>query len=251
MKFDNASLAPPTPAAGRRAMEVGLRVRTDPIWVCGSTGPGEEELILKAYRSLLARGHSRLRLVIIPRHPERFDEVSRTIKRAHFRVIRRSRPKQPAEKPPVPPVILGDTMGELRKFYSLADVVFVGRSLVDLGQRQHGSDMIEPAALGKPVIVGPWTYNFAEAMNRLRAAEAVREVQDVAELEEAVHALLMSPAQAGATGTRAQEVVRCEKGATARHADIILEHLDGRASPTTVEPAESHSTVIMRTAAGG
>src|SRR5438067_3469846 len=82
----------------------------------------------------------------------------------------------------VPPVILGDTMGELRKFYSLADVVFVGRSLVDLGPRQHGSDMIEPAALAKPIAVGPWTHNFAESMAKLREADAVREVTDAASL---------------------------------------------------------------------
>ena len=78
----------------------------------------------------------------------------------------------------MPPVILGDTMGELRKFYSLADVVFVGRSLVDLGPRQHGSDMIEPAALAKPVIVGPFTANFAEAVRKFRDADAIMEVAD-------------------------------------------------------------------------
>src|SRR5438067_6095394 len=121
----------------------------------------------------------------------------------------------------VPPVILGDTMGELRKFYSLADVVFAGRSLVNLGARQHGSDMIEPAALAKPVIVGPFTGNFAEVMNKLRAADAVMEVVDEQTLRETVSVLLYSPEQATAMARRAQAVVVKEKGATLRHAEVV------------------------------
>ena len=122
-------------------------------------------------------------------------------------------------------MVLGDTMGELRKFYSLADVVFVGRTLVDLGSRQHGSDMIEPAALAKPVIVGPYTGNFAEAMIKLRKDDAVMEVSDEATLTEAVRVLLSTPEQAKPMGRRAQDVVKREQGATARHAQVILELL--------------------------
>ena len=107
-------------------------------------------------------------------------------------------------------------MGELRKFYSLADVVFVGRTLVDLGPRQHGSDMIEPAALGKPVIVGPWTHNFAEPMSRLREAEAVRVVANEGELVEAVSGLLTNRDGATEMGRREPGVVRREQGATGR-----------------------------------
>jgi 3-deoxy-D-manno-octulosonic-acid transferase len=116
-------------------------------------------------------------------------------------------------------------MGELRKFYSLADVVFVGRSLVDLGPRQHGSDMIEPAALAKPVVVGPWTHNFAEPMNRLRDADAVRIAADPADLRRHLSALLSDPGAAAAMGRRAQDVVRREQGATGRHVEVILEAL--------------------------
>src|SRR5690606_10044041 len=124
-----------------------------------------------------------------PRKPERFDEVAVMIERAGFACVRRSRSigggqdagdrmaEAARDTPQLPAVVLGDTMGELRKFYSLADVVFVGRTLVDLGHRQHGSDMIEPAALAKPVIVGPFTHNFADAMRKFRAAEAMVEVQ--------------------------------------------------------------------------
>jgi 3-deoxy-D-manno-octulosonic-acid transferase len=143
-----------------------------------------------------------------------------------FALVRRSEPDEPYEgRTDRPPVVLGDTMGELRKFYSVADVVFVGRTLLDLGARQRGSDMIEPAALARPVIVGPYTHNFADAMTRFREADAVRLVHDAPELERAVSEILSSPDRAAAMGRRAQDVVRREQGATARHVQIILEHL--------------------------
>jgi 3-deoxy-D-manno-octulosonic-acid transferase len=116
-------------------------------------------------------------------------------------------------------------MGELRRFYSLADVVFVGRTLIDLGPRQHGSDMIEPAAIGKPVITGPFTGNFADVMSHLLSAQAILEVTTAEELGQTVSVLLSSPDRAAEMGRRAQEVVQREKGATERHVHKILEHL--------------------------
>jgi 3-deoxy-D-manno-octulosonic-acid transferase len=235
MKFDTAEVADRVAGDDELATAVGLFPGAEPIWVCGSTGPAEEEIILRAYRLLLTK-HSRLRLVIVPRKPERFDEVAATIEGAKFVCVRRSRTIGPMQAPvrtpseaAVPPVVLGDTMGELRKFYSLADVVFVGRSLVNLGARQHGSDMIEPAALAKPVIVGPFTGNFAEVMNKLREAEAVMEVVDEQTLRETVSVLLYSPEQAGAMARRAQAVVVKEKGATLRHAEVVVGLLNRRA----------------------
>jgi 3-deoxy-D-manno-octulosonic-acid transferase len=226
MKFDNAQVADRIDGAEQLAQEVGLPLGREPIWVCGSTGPGEEEIILREYRQLLAQ-FKRLRLALIPRKPERFDEVASLIESFRFKVVRRSRRDEPLPPPdaPVPPVVLGDTMGELRKFYSIADVVFVGRSLVDLGPRQHGSDMIEPAALAKPVVVGPYTANFAEAVQRFRAAEAILEVFDGETLTQSIRVLLSTPAEAQAMGQRAQAVVKREQGATARHAQEILDLL--------------------------
>jgi 3-deoxy-D-manno-octulosonic-acid transferase len=96
---------------------------------------------------------------------------------------------------------------------------------VDLGPRQHGSDMIEPAALAKPVVIGPYTANFAEAVQRFRAAEAMLEVADAETLTQSIRVLLSTPAEAQAMGQRAQEVVRREQGATARHAQEILDLL--------------------------
>jgi 3-deoxy-D-manno-octulosonic-acid transferase len=116
-------------------------------------------------------------------------------------------------------------MGELRKFYSLATVVFVGRSLVDLGPRQHGSDMIEPAALAKPAVVGPWTHNFADAMSRFIDAKAMKIVSSEAELTKAIDGLLSDPVEAATMASRAQTEVRAEQGATARHVELIMKYL--------------------------
>jgi 3-deoxy-D-manno-octulosonic-acid transferase len=239
MKFDTATVADRVDGDELLANDLGLpqlgthysELSTGHrLWVCGSTGPGEEQIILRIYRTLLPENPG-LRLAIIPRKPERFDDVAKLITAAGFPLIRRSDTKsRPATSVPVPssplaPVILGDTMGELRKFYSLADIVFVGRTLVDLGPRQHGSDMIEPAALGRPVIVGPFTGNFAEAMSRFRAAAAIVEVRDPEQLLAAMRNLLQDAGAARAMAQRARAAVIQEKGATERHAQVILQHL--------------------------
>jgi 3-deoxy-D-manno-octulosonic-acid transferase len=225
MKFDNAQTAGAVEGADDVARAVGMRPGTEKIWVCGSTGPGEEGHVLDAYETLLKQ-HPGLRLVIVPRHPQRFDEVAAKIASFGFPVVRRSNPQlltDDSSSPP--PVILGDTMGELRKFYSLADVVLVGRSLVDLGARQHGSDMIEPAALAKPVVVGPYTGNFAEVMHAFLAADAMVQIRDPDDLADTIGGFLAVPDGAAAMGRRAQDVVRREQGATDRHVQVILEHL--------------------------
>jgi 3-deoxy-D-manno-octulosonic-acid transferase len=224
MKFDTANVAEFVEGDIALGAAVGLEKGKEPIWVCGSTGPGEEEIVLRVYRNLLAT-FRRLHLVIVPRKPERFNEVATLIERFRFKVLRRSLGEPPPLDPPVPPVILGDTMGELRKFYSLADVVFAGRSLVDLGSRQHGSDMIEPAALAKPVIVGPFTSNFDYAVRKFISADAILEVADEEYLSQAVRILISTPAEAIAMGQRAQQIVNQEKGATQRHIEIILAQL--------------------------
>jgi 3-deoxy-D-manno-octulosonic-acid transferase len=260
MKFDTAEVAEPTGAAEALARAVGLEPGGGPIWLAASTGPGEEEIVLGEYRNLLNR-FSTLRLVIVPRHPQRFDEAANLIAAAGYACLRRStgsispspctqgegRGEGSLEKPtrtdksktdphpnPLPeymergpkePVILGDTMGELRSWYALADVVFVGRTLVDLGPRQHGSDMIEPAALAKPTMVGPYTGNFAEPMAKFLSADAMRVVKNAKELGEMTAQLLKNTAEAAAIGKRARQVVATERGATDRHVKAILDLL--------------------------
>ncbi|HMO27470.1 MAG TPA: glycosyltransferase N-terminal domain-containing protein, partial [Tepidisphaeraceae bacterium] len=236
MKFDNAQVVRSMlSGAAQLADEVGLVPGRAPIWVAGSTGPGEEQIVLDVYRALLKR-FPRLRCVIVPRKPERFDDVARLIEQNRFVCVRRSLNNPPPDPDPaVPPVVLGDTMGELRKFYSLADVVFVGRSLVDLGPQQHGSDMIEPAALGKPVVVGPHTHNFAEAMLAFRRADAILEADDAEVLEQSIRVLLHTPAEAAAMAQRAQRVVLQQQGATDRHVMLIEQLLDRRTVATHTE----------------
>jgi 3-deoxy-D-manno-octulosonic-acid transferase len=228
MKFDTAQGVERMEGADALGLSVGLRRRPEKIWVCGSTGPGEEQIVLTAFAELRKKFPT-LRLVIVPRHPQRFDEVADLIRQRGFNVLRRSAVKTPSLEPADShenlPIILGDTMGELRKFYNLADIVFVGRTLVDLGSKQHGSDMIEPAALAKPVIVGPFTGNFAEVMNRFREANAMREVSDGPQLQIAAEELLLAPIAAREMAERARDVVRKNLGATARHVEMILELL--------------------------
>jgi 3-deoxy-D-manno-octulosonic-acid transferase len=215
MKFDSADLsAPPFEAL---AAAVGLLPGAEPIWVCGSTGPGEEEIVLKCYRGLLVR-FPKLRLVVVPRHPERFGEVAALIEASGFKCQRRSAPVV-AEKSQV---ILGDTMGELRAWYAMADVVFVGRTLVDLGPKQHGSDMIEPAALGKAVVLGTFTGNFTEPMGHFVDARAMAVVRNEDDLAKALGELLSDPAKAAGMGQKARRVVMERQGATERHVRVVL-----------------------------
>ena len=221
MKFDTATIADCVDGDAQLAREVGIDPGA-PTWVCGSTGPGEEEMVLAIYKRLCEKDLA-LRLVIVPRKPERFDEVANHIVQSGFALVRRS---TPAGTPAGRAVVLVDTMGELRKIYSIASVVFVGRTLVDLGPRQHGSDMIEPAALGKATIVGPFTGNFAEAMRAFKVAQAIVEVPDPATVAATVSALLRNPDEARSLGARAQAVVRKQQGATRRHGQIVLAALD-------------------------
>lgn len=217
MKFDAAHIGADVPGSDALAAETGLNRSSDRVLVCGSTGPGEEEICLDVYRSLKQRYPS-LRLVIVPRKPERFDEVARLIESRGFSCGRRS-------KRTTGEIVLIDTIGELRKAYALAEVVFVGRSLVDLGPRQHGSDMIEPSALAKPVVVGPFTGNFDQAVRAFVAADAMRVVGDAASLEAVLGEWLGRPEESAGVGRRAQDVVRASQGATARLTDWVVNRL--------------------------
>jgi 3-deoxy-D-manno-octulosonic-acid transferase len=235
MKFDSAQVGERVEGDEELAEALGLNPRAlrgpDPLLVCGSTGPGEEEVLLEVYLRLRL-SHPTLRLVIVPRKPERFDEVAQLMGRAGQVIRRSTAATQAGERSAhASAMVLGDTMGELRKFYSLADVVVIGRTLLDLGEKQHGSDMIEPAALGKPVVVGPYTGNFAEPMRALLAADAIRQiaastpVAAVAQLVNVIDAWLADPAAAEEVGRRAREVVLANRGATQRHVQLILDYL--------------------------
>jgi 3-deoxy-D-manno-octulosonic-acid transferase len=221
LKYDTAEVADSIDGEDALAEAMGID-RDAPLIVAGGTGPGEEKMLLDVYASLRTR-HPRARLAVVPRKPERFDEVARLIASWGFTVIRRSdNPDGPAPVVSEDEVYLGDTMGELRTFYSLATCCFVGRSLVPMG----GSDMIESAALGKPTAFGPHTYNFPQA-DELAAHGAAR-VADTDALREQLGAWLSDPAGARAAGQALQHYVRSRQGATRRNVEMICRVLNRR-----------------------
>lgn len=185
----------------------------DAIIVAGSTWPGEEELMLEMF-GRLKKLFPRLRLVLVPRHFERGNAVESTIRKHGFNFIRRSRmgpDTRLASAAKEPDVLLVDTTGELVGFYSCASVIFVGKSLTQHG----GQNVIEPAALGKAIAVGPNMENFPEVAEDFLAADAIAQVRDAAELEAVFNRWLDDPAAAEACGERAAGVVRARRGAIA------------------------------------
>ena len=216
MKFDTAEVADRVDGQEALAAAVGLRPE-DKLLVAGGTGNGEEPMVLDAFAELCRlTGEAGVRLAIVPRKPERFDEVARLISSRGLQVVRRSERPDGGSARPSSAVVLGDTMGELRKFYALADAAFVGRSLVPMG----GSDMIEAAALGRPVVFGPYTFNFPQAESMVAAGCALR-VADAVELAGVFRQWLAEPAAAAEIGRRAQEFVRAQRGATRRSVELI------------------------------
>ncbi|HKQ46752.1 MAG TPA: 3-deoxy-D-manno-octulosonic acid transferase [Phycisphaerae bacterium] len=218
LKYDTAVIADDIPGADSLAAAMGID-RAQPLIVAGSTGPGEEEILLDTFRSLRAMRPD-VQLAIIPRKPERFDEVARLVESNGFPCIRRSqRPDAGvASNPQSPAVFLGDTMGELRKFYSLASVVFVGRTLVPLG----GSDLMEVAALERPMCFGPHVENFADVAEKLLAAGGAVRIPSAAELPSALHELLADRPRAVEVGRQARAIVQQNLGATGRTVDLLL-----------------------------
>lgn len=190
--------------SGRLRTAIGDR----PIWVAGSTHPGEDEQVLAAHR-LLRQRHPSALLILVPRHPARFDEVAALCQRHGERVTRRSK-DEPAEADTT--VYLGDTMGELLALYGAADAAFVGGSLVPIG----GHNLLEPAALGVPVLSGPELANFSDVAEVLREAGALIEVADGTVLGEALIALLDDPAERQRRAAAGRAAIDANRGALIR-----------------------------------
>lgn len=184
-----------------------------PIWLAASTHEGEDEPVLATHRRLLASRPDAL-LVLVPRHPERFERVHALCRRQGFAVVRRSEGRQPAADAQV---LLGDTMGELLAFCGAVDLVFVGGSLVPVG----GHNLIEPAAWGRPVLSGPELFNFEEAAALLAAGGGLRICADGGALAAAVVELLGQPERCAAMGAAAHAVAEVNRGALARLVAII------------------------------
>jgi len=280
LKYDTAQVADRVEGADALAQQ--LHLTAAPLWVAGGTGDEEEKIVLEVYAALLQdRRFEGLRLAIVPRKPERFDEVAALIERMGFALVRYSQLKGTARGEGVPPlrheailasrrvagvppanhgqdardtqgrdalatkdkggtgsptrsialgsptpsprvpVILGDTMGDLRKFYSLATVIFVGRTLVPMG----GSDMMEAAALGKCTIFGPHTFNFRQTVEVLLQGQGAIQIADADDFRRTMEKCLSDRAFAATIAQAGQAVIRQNQGATARTMEVLRQLL--------------------------
>ena len=182
-----------------------------PVWIAASTHEGEDEVVLDAHRRLLANYPNAL-LILVPRHPERFNSVFELCQREGFATVRRS---TGANVEANTSVLLGDTMGELLFLYALADSAFVGGSLVPNG----GHNLLEPAALAKPVLSGPHLFNFLDIAAQLREAGALAEVDDAEGLAVEVQRLFELPRDAQRMAEAGLAVMRRNQGALQRLLD--------------------------------
>jgi len=217
LKYDTAQIT--DKVQGSDALAAKLNISKERIWVAGGTGPDEEKIILDVFSRLKQNSKFEdLRLVVVPRKPERFDEVARLITDTGFEFIRYSSIKNTevkCEQKPV--VILGDTMGDLRKFYCLSTIIFVGRSLVPMG----GSDMIEATALGKCTMFGPHTFNFRQTVDSLLAGNGAIVVNDGNQLLSTIQKCLTEQDYAHEIAVNGQDVIKKNQGATARSIEQI------------------------------
>lgn len=212
-----ADQEPEHPAAGElweRLLGLGPGER---VWVAGSTHPGEEEIVAEVFGGLAATV-PQLTLLLAPRHPERVPEVERLLESRGLRTVRRSQlPRERGRSA----VILLDTVGELAQFYRVAEVVFVGGSLIPAG----GHNMFEPALRRKPVVFGPHTSNFRESAELLTGAGGALVVRDAEELEQATRRLLEDPELARTMGEAAFQAVVGRQGAVEATLDLVARYL--------------------------
>ncbi|MDL2197945.1 lipid IV(A) 3-deoxy-D-manno-octulosonic acid transferase [Halopseudomonas aestusnigri] len=199
----------PDPQQVQQAQELRARWGGDrPVWIAASTHAGEDEQVLRAHRQVLDTLPDAL-LILVPRHPERFDSVARQVSETGFGMVRRSSGALPAADQQV---LVGDTMGELVFLYACADLAFVGGSLVPNG----GHNYLEPAALGLPVLSGPHRFNFTEISELLEGAGALQVVADEAALAVAVQQWLQDSSARQRAGQAGQAVVADNQGALER-----------------------------------
>ena len=232
VKFDN-NLSLTISEQEKRDISSGLNLKEgERLFVCGSTHPGEEEIIISSYLKLKNR-YKDLRLLIAPRHIERAAEVENIVKEHGLAPVRISQLKsstiydiqraaarisaaklasaaEKVRRHTTYEIFILDAIGQLKNFYSIADVVFIGGSLVKKG----GQNMIEPAAFARPILFGPHTFNFRDIVSAFLREEAAIVVKDEGALEKTVSMLLEDPAWCRRLGHNAKQLVEANKGAS-------------------------------------
>lgn len=200
-----------------QAVEQGEALRAQlggqrPVWVAASTHEGEDEIVLQAHRGLLTQAPDAL-LILVPRHPERFDAVADLVRSEGFTRIRRSESETSGDCQ----VLVGDTLGEMMLFYAASDIAFVGGSLVETG----GHNPLEPAAMGLPVLTGPHWFNFSGIYPQLFETGAAVEIKDAGQLTRALQGWFGDEGARTTAGVAGRRVVSRNQGALQR----ILEHI--------------------------
>lgn len=217
IKFDMA-----VPAYFHEQAEVIRRdgFQQRPSWIAASTHAGEDEKVLAAFVEIKKQVPNCL-LVLVPRHPERFNEVAKLCEKLGFSVTRRS---EQGVTQVASDIFLLDTLGELRLYYATVDVAFVGGSLVPTG----GHNMLEPAALAIPILFGPFVHNFTEISERLLSKKAAIRVSDEQMLAQQVVNLLQHSEQRDQMGSAGRAFVEQNQGAVNKVTQRIVEVLDGK-----------------------
>lgn len=235
VKFDGAPLQNDAQTVAELREQLGIAAG-ERVLLAGSTHAPEEAVMLQSYAALAAEFPD-LRLVVAPRHQERFDEVARLVQSSGRPLRRRSQPGAVCEPAKAigshvseQPVILLDTLGELSACWGLAEVAFVGGSL----SRRGGQNMLEPCAAGAAVVIGPNTWNFRHAVELLSSAGGLATVRTPAELTAALRELLIDRQKADAMRSAARHAVASQQGATRATVDLLLDVL-----PAAAEAAQA------------
>ena len=213
-------------AVDRNGIEFRSRQAKDrPVWIAASTHPGEEEKVIAAHRRIQEFLPDAL-LILVPRHPKRFDAVAQLLTKRGFSYISRSSGKRCDADTEV---FLGDTLGELTMFYAASDIAFVGGSLVPIG----GHNLLEPAALGIPVLTGSNNFNAQDIVDLLQEAGVAQVINSPRQLADEIVTCFRDPAGRSRRGQRGREIVAENRGALARLLKLVYPLLDGPPQSST------------------
>lgn len=230
LKFDALDWTLAERGATHPVLRHFVGAETRPVLLAASTLRGEDALVLDAFGAVRA-AHPDALLVLVPRHPERFDEVTVLVQERGLRVARRT--ALPPDVPLAVDVVVVDTIGELAALFRLATVVFVGGSLVNAG----GHNVLEPALFAKPIVVGPSMHNFPDIAAAFLEAGAMLQVPDGPGLTQASLDLFGAPARRDALGTAARSLLDRHRGAAARTLDEMARVLPPSHGPVADAPA--------------